>query len=469
MAATSSVNKTGNFHSDGLLSGIKWGVSTLTFSFPGLSLAYEPLYGSGEPMNGYEAFNAAQQAAVRGALGQFSAVTTINFSEIEETPAEHADLRFAESDVAPTAYAYLPSTLPEGGDAWFNNSRGYYDAPIKGGYAYLTILHEIGHALGLKHPHESAGPFAAMPKDGDGMEYTVMSYRSYEGASLATGYVNEDWGFAQSLMMYDIAALQHMYGADYATGSGRTTYQWSPITGQMFINGVGQGAPGGNQILLTVWDGGGADTYDLSNYANNVRINLAPGGWTVTSSEQLAKLHYDGSQIAVGNIANALLHNNNVRSLIENANAGGGNDQLFGNQAMNVLKGAAGNDLLIGAGGRDFLWGGAGADTFGFNSIVHSAAGTKRDTIRDFADGVDEIGLAKLDADLDTAGNQAFKFIGGTVFSGADGQLRSGRYNYSGTANDFTLVSGDIDGDKVAEFQIKLTGLHTLTAGDFIL
>ena len=61
-----------------------------------------------------------------------------------------------------------------------------------------------------------------MPVERDSMEYTVMSYRAYEGAAL-TGYVNETWGFAQSLMQLDIAAIQQMYGANFTTNSGATT------------------------------------------------------------------------------------------------------------------------------------------------------------------------------------------------------------------------------------------------------
>mgnify|MGYP006191002985 CR=1 FL=1 len=99
---------------------------------------------------------ATQQAAARSALSQFAAVANISFLEIAETSTQHADLRFAESDKPSTAWAYYPTTRAEGGDAWFNNSKNYYDAPAKGNYAYTSFIHEIGHALGLKHPHDSA-------------------------------------------------------------------------------------------------------------------------------------------------------------------------------------------------------------------------------------------------------------------------------------------------------------------------
>lgn len=202
-----------------------------------------------------------------------------------------------------------------------------------------------------------------MPVDRDSIEYTVMSYRSYVGASTTAGYVNETWGYAQSLMMYDIAALQHMYGANYASNSSSTTYSWSPTTGQMFINGVGQEVPGGNRILQTVWDGGGTDTYDFSNYTTGVKVDLQPAGWSTTSAAQLAKLHYNSSKIAAGNIANALLYKGDTRSLIENAIGSSGDDTIMGNQTANSLKGGAGDDKLIGGAGHDVLDGGIGSDT----------------------------------------------------------------------------------------------------------
>ena len=65
---------------------------------------------------------------------------------------------------------------------WFNNSSNAFDNPIKGDYAYFAMLHETGHAIGLKHPHEVMGSFGAMPLDHDSIEYSVMSYR-YVGAT----------------------------------------------------------------------------------------------------------------------------------------------------------------------------------------------------------------------------------------------------------------------------------------------
>ena len=351
MPSTSTVSPTSNPYLNGVLCGTKWATGSLTFSFPTNGSFYGSSYGSGEPTNGFEAFTALQQTAVRAVLQKYSSVANLTFTEVTETSSQHGDLRYAESDATATAWAYYPSTSPLGGDIWANNSKNYYDNPLVGTYGYQTLLHETGHAMGLKHPQEDAkGSFAAMPLDHDSIEYSVMSYRSYIGAPL-TGYTAGSSSYPQTLMMYDIAALQLMYGANYTTNAGNTAYKWDPLTGQMFINGAGQGAPAGNKIFMTVWDGGGVDTYDFSNYGTNLSVNLQPGSWTTASSAQLASLgsgHY-----AAGNIANALPYNNNTASLIENAVGGSGIDSLTGNTANNSFMGGAGNDTLNGAAGSD--------------------------------------------------------------------------------------------------------------------
>jgi serralysin len=350
MPATSSVSPTSDPYINGVLSGIKWATGSLTFSFPTSGSFYGSPYGSGEPTNNFEAFTALQQSAVRAVLQMYSSVANLAFTEVTESSSVHGDLRYAESDATSTAWAYYPSTSPLGGDAWFNNSKNYYDNPLKGTYGYQTILHETGHAMGLKHPQDAKGSFGAMPLDHDSIEYSVMSYRSYIGAPL-TGYTAGSTSYPQTLMMYDIAALQLMYGANFTTNAGNTTYKWDSLTGQMFINGAGQGAPAGNKIFMTIWDGGGIDTYDFSNYGTNLSVSLQPGTWSTASSAQLASLgsgHY-----AAGNIANALLYNNNPASLIENAVGGSGFDTLTGNTANNSFTGGAGNDTLNGAAGSD--------------------------------------------------------------------------------------------------------------------
>lgn len=276
-------------------------------------------------------------------------------------------------------------------------------------------------------------------------------------------------------MMYDITALQYLYDANYATNSSNTTYTWTP-TGRAYINGTLQGTAGNNRVFETVWDGGGTDTYDFKQYATSLKIDLNPGAWSVTSQTQLAKLSANGSKLAAGNIANAVLYQNDMRSLIENALGGSGNDVILGNAGANSLQGNAGsdqldgrsgndrllcgsgNDMLYGPGGADTLYGNSGADMFRFRALSDSLS-TKRDTITDFKRGEDRIDLRSIDANTKAAGNQAFTFIGKLGFTSAAGQLKFA----SG------LLSADVNGDKVADLQVNVVGLTALANSDFYL
>jgi Ca2+-binding RTX toxin-like protein len=141
----------------------------------------------------------------------------------------------------------------------------------------------------------------------------------------------------------------------------------------------------------------------------------------------------------------------------------GGNDQLAGGGGDDRIDGGANNDLLWGGAGADELFGGTGADQFHYAALSDSPAGD-RDRIADFkrSEG-DKINLSAIDASLTASGNQAFSFIGAAAFGGVAGQLR---YQYSAGQ---TVVSGDVDGDGVADFAIALQGNIALIGTDFYL
>jgi serralysin len=366
LATAVNVSATNNADIDGLLAGTKWS-GTISYSFPTSSSTYTNPYsgGAGEPTtSGFSAAPSQMQAAINYA---FALIESYTDASVAYDGTGSADIMIAQSPAAnPTSYAYYPGNYAAGGDVWFGTQYDYTQAQL-GNYYFTTALHELGHAMGLKHSQETGGPAnVAVPTAHDDSEYTVMSYRSYVGAPL-TGYTNEAYGYPQTYMANDILALQTLYGANYNTQSGNTVYTWSPTTGQEFINGVGQLAPGGgaggsaNRIYETIWDGNGVDTYDLSNYTTNLTINLNPGASSVFSTTQLANLgngHY-----ASGNVYNAYLYNGDARSYIDNATGGSGNDTIIGNAIANVLKGGAGNDTITGGGGNDTIDGGAGTDT----------------------------------------------------------------------------------------------------------
>ena len=181
----------------------------------------------------------------------------------------------AELGAPPGGIGYYPGIVQRGGDAWFNVDQPRFNNVQVGDSAYYVVLHELGHTVGLKHGHANDRPGPTMdllPDDVDSFEFSVMTYHHYIGApDVPVAGDTPNGSFPQSLMMYDIAAIQYMYGANFNYNSGNTVYTFSPTTGEMFVNGVGQGTPEDNHIFRTIWDGNGVDTYDLSNYTTDLR------------------------------------------------------------------------------------------------------------------------------------------------------------------------------------------------------
>lgn len=442
---TATVFATGDRNIDALLSGTKWASTSISFSFTDSISDYEFGYQDrASHAVSFRTLNATQRAAARkwiGTGGEFYNVSNLITTELTGASDRDATIRMASSNVPPTAFAYYPANTVEGGDAWFN--RIDYNTPVIGNYAYHTFGHELGHALGLKHGHELGGVGnVALSADRDSMEFSIMTYRSYVGDPLIGGYSNETWGYAQSLMMYDIRAIQEMYGAWFGYNSTDTTYTFSTTTGQMSVNGVGQGLPGANRIFRTVWDGNGIDTYDFSNYTTNLSVDLTPGGWSDLNVGGNAQRSYLGDgNYARGHVFNALQYRGDTRSLIENAKGGLGNDTITGNIANNTLYGNGGNDSINGGAGVDTIYGGDGNDT--------ADGGDGNDLIY-LGNGDDYLNVLSLGNDIFYGGlgnDYIYGYTGNETYYGEDGNDSllgfSGNDILSGGAGIDTIYGGD--------------------------
>jgi predicted extracellular nuclease len=141
-----------------------------------------------------------------------------------------------------------------------------------------------------------------------------------------------------------------------------------------------------------------------------------------------------------------------------------GSFRIFGGTDSDVLRGGDGADLIYGGLGADTMQGGGGNDVFRFQSAAESTS-QARDGIQDFNLG-DIIDLARIDTDTETAGDQAFTFIGEAAFSGQKGELR-----YENHAGNIWLVQGDVDGNGIAdlEFFVTTPDADPITASDFML
>lgn len=352
-----------------LIASVAWAGPNLTYSFP---TAINQLFGYADAaveIRGFSPAGDAYKSAVRSILSQVSEVTSLRFSEIAPStdPLAAATLKFGISSIPnpqddTAGWAYFPSNDGNAGDNWIRDTQRVNEPFGPGSFNWQLVIHEIGHSLGLNHPFEGGGVGGQVLMDParDSNEWTAMAYRAsvtVEGRK-TIGFAETN-GLGQNWMVYDTAALQQMYGANFATRSGNTIYSWDPNTGQALANGQPWlPQPAANRILANVWDGGGIDTFDFSNYVSDTAVDIRPGGWSTPSSTQLpvANSQAPGGPVkAVGSISVSFLVNNDARSLIENVIGGAGNDMIIGNQGRNMLTPGAGNDVVDGGDGLDVV------------------------------------------------------------------------------------------------------------------
>jgi Ca2+-binding RTX toxin-like protein len=284
-----------------LFTGYKWSTTTITYTFITEYAPYTP-QGYQEP-GGPTILSEAQQAATRQLFADIQSFLGIQFVEVTQDNSENQIGQIAigmRGNIASPEVALTNINLSapgDGGDIWLK--AGSYGNGAASNEFINTMLHEIGHALGLSHPTFADAQSKA--------RYTVMSY---------------DTGGLESptkLQLYDISALQYLYGAASSRNPGNTTYSYS------------SGNP-----MESIWDTGGNDTITAAGRSDSVIINLNQTAFT-----------------SIGFAANNLEEpSNNISiakgAVIENAIGGNGVDVLIGNATGNTLTGNGGDDFIFG-------------------------------------------------------------------------------------------------------------------------
>lgn len=486
------------------------------------------LFGLAEYFN-FAPFTAAQQAATREAIGYWDDVIAVSF---QETSADDGDINFGNLASAPQTQAYArlpaatitsnsvinPQVLEIGGDVWVSASQPSNFQFDEGLYGLNTLVHEIGHALGLSHPGAyNFGPgFAVTYQNGaeyaqDIRNYTIMSYWNPRDVGIQDhDYRMGTITYGATPMVHDIYAAQQMYGADMTTRTGDTTYGFNATAdtaGRDAFNFDLTPAP-----VMAIWDAGGIDTLDASGYTTNQVIDLTPGsmssigGVTMADAPTLAQVNanraaagyaplsqasYDARMAALAANPDAGLLVDNVGiaygTIIENAVGGSGNDIIIGNDASNRLIGNGGNDVMSGGDGLDYFTGGAGNDTFIADingaTVVARRGPISLDVITDFQKGFDKIDLSGIDANMLMSGDQSFVFRGSSAnknigdltfkvydsINGAENALGMEIDGIAGqgAAGPVTVIFGNVDGG-APDFAIALLNTRGVTASDFI-
>ena len=316
------------------------GSTVITYSFPGL-LGTTALFNYTDDVGEIVAipFSAQQAADTRLALAEISKFINVTFVEVEEVGDAVGSIRFGINTITDEegnyregigATADPPGPDPRGGDVWFNKNSvksqfltGLVELDVQSYTPFgdtVGLYHEIFHTLGVEHPgdHETI-PF---PEGKNSTEYTVMAPYTPEDKQL---YITDEkiYIVVATPMVYDIAAIQYLYGANMTHNSGDTTYSFDPDT----------------PFIEALWDAGGNDTLDFSNFSKSNTISLVDGEYST--------IGFDVDWSMTDNLGIAF------DAIIENAIGGSGADTITGNSSANNIQGGAGNDIIDGGSGTD--------------------------------------------------------------------------------------------------------------------
>ena len=365
-----------------LTSGRKWANTNITYNFStSVPADYSGVSSenttSGNLSSNWSALNQTENSVARQAFVNVSSFTSLRFFEVAGTGG---DIRFnVVSMVDPiVGFAYYPGS-GLGGDVFLDSRNRTPSAYTAGSEAYMTVFHELGHALGLKHPFE---PPKVLSTADDNYTNTIMSYTPGRTLLLNFGYsdgrltAQPSYGAVPaSFSLIDVASLQAVYGANTAYNTGNNVYTLSYD----------------QHTYLTIWDTGGNDTLSAANATGNSTIDLRPGYdssldvRTIAQLQAASQAYYRSIGVSGADTFVASVYANPARASslytgennvaiahgvwIENAITGNGHDMVRDNKLNNTIITGSGDDLVqLFDGGFDLVDGGAGRDTVQFNN-----------------------------------------------------------------------------------------------------